>query len=321
MSDNRFKIVFDGALRPGVDITTAKLNLAALYKSDVAAVERLFTGQAVTLKQDLSQEQAQTYLEALAKTGIDARIEAEPAIELSLADIQHAPASKAPAFADPESPYAPPRASVGDNLPEFAELKPFGFTGRIGRLRYLAWTMVLILVVIGAGTTAAIFAIGLISSDSSAGLILGGLLAFFLCLAIGLVSIQICVQRLHDIGWSGWLWLLHLVPIVGSVFPFVIMCVPGNQVVNRYGPPPPPNSTAVKVLSSLWLVFIAVVFIGALAGGFSTLQQQYESAAEASYDSSVIDEVEVEPAPAIEIPDTADEEAEQVPAPVESAKE
>lgn len=321
MSDNRFKIVFDGALRPGVDITTAKLNLAALYKSDVAAVERLFTGQAVTLKQDLSQEQAQTYLEALAKTGIDARIEAEPAIELSLADVQHAPASKAPAFADPESPYAPPRASVGDNLPEFAELKPFGFTGRIGRLRYLAWTMVLILVVIGAGTTAAIFAIGLISSDSSAGLILGGLLAFFLCLAIGLVSIQICVQRLHDIGWSGWLWLLHLVPIVGSVFPFVIMCVPGNQVVNRYGPPPPPNSTAVKVLSSLWLVFIAVVFIGALAGGFSTLQQQYESAAEASYDSSVIDEVEVEPAPAIEIPDTADEEAEPVPAPVESAKE
>lgn len=321
MSDNRFKIVFDGALRPGVEITTAKLNLAALYKSDVAAVERLFTGQTVTLKQDLSQEQAQTYLEALAKTGIEARIEAEPAIELSLADIQHAPAGKAPAFADPESPYAPPRASVGDNLPEFAELKPFGFAGRIGRLRYLAWTMVLILVVIGAGTTAAIFAIGLISSDSSAGLILGGLLAFFLCLAIGLVSIQICVQRLHDIGWSGWLWLLHLVPIVGSVFPFVIMCVPGNQAVNRYGPPPPPNSTAVKVLSSLWLVLIAVVFIGALAGGFSTLQQQYESAAEASYDSSVIDEVEVEPAPASEIPDTADEEAEPVPAPVESAKE
>ncbi len=321
MSDNRFKIVFNGALRPGVEITTAKLNLAALYKSDVAAVERLFTGQAVTLKQGLSQEQAQTYLEALAKTGIDARIEAEPAIELSLADIQHAPVSKAAAFADPESPYAPPRASVGDNLPEFAELKPFSFAGRIGRLRYLAWTMVLILVVIGAGTTAAVFAIGLISSDSSAGLILGGLLAFFLCLAIGLVSIQICVQRLHDIGWSGWLWLLHLVPIVGSVFPFVIMCVPGNQAVNRYGPPPPPNSTAVKVLSSLWLVLIAVVFIGALAGGFSTLQQQYESAAEASYDSSVIDQVEVEPAQAIEMPDTADEETEQVPAPVESAKE
>ncbi|MEK1835383.1 MAG: DUF805 domain-containing protein, partial [Pseudomonas sp.] len=41
MSENRFKIVFDGALLPGVDVTTAKLNLAELFKSDVAAIERL----------------------------------------------------------------------------------------------------------------------------------------------------------------------------------------------------------------------------------------------------------------------------------------
>jgi hypothetical protein len=45
MSEHRFKIVFDGTLLPGVDINTAKLNLAALYKSEVAAVERLFSGQ------------------------------------------------------------------------------------------------------------------------------------------------------------------------------------------------------------------------------------------------------------------------------------
>lgn len=36
MSDSRFKIVFDGALRPGVESTTAKLNLAELFKSDDA---------------------------------------------------------------------------------------------------------------------------------------------------------------------------------------------------------------------------------------------------------------------------------------------
>lgn len=324
MSDTRFKIVFDGTLRPGVEITTAKLNLAALYKSDVAAVERLFTGQTVTLKQGLSQAEAQTYLQALTKAGVDARIEAESAIELSLADVQHAPASREPVYADPESPYAPPRATVGENLPQFATLKPFGVTGRIGRLRYLAWTMVLTLVVLGVGSVAAVVAIGLISTDSSAGLIIGGLLAFFLCLAIGVVSIQIAVQRLHDIGWSGWLWLLNLVPFIGSFFPFVIMCVPGTNVANRYGPPPPPNSTAVKVLSSLWVVFIVVVFLGALAGGFTALQQEYESAAETSYDSSsvITDEVEVEPTEEVEqIPDSADDEAEEAQAPVDSAKE
>src|SRR5690606_32150232 len=98
-------------------------------------------------------------------------------------------------------------------------------------------------------------------------------------------SIQISVQRLHDIGWSGWLWLLNLVPFVGSFFPFVIMCVPGTNIANRYGPPPPPNTTAVKVLSSLWVVVIALGFVGLLAGGFSAIQQEYENAAETSYDS------------------------------------
>ncbi|MCU1761705.1 DUF805 domain-containing protein [Pseudomonas sp. 14P_8.1_Bac3] len=323
MSDNRFRIVFDGALLPGVDITTAKLNLAALYKSEVTAVERLFTGQKVTLKQGLSQAEAQTYLEALTKTGIEARIEAEPSIELSLADAHHAPARSEPVFADPESPYAPPRATVGENLPPFATLKPFGVEGRIGRLRYLAWTMVLTLVMLGIGSVVALLALALISSDSTAGLIVGGIVAFFLCIAIAVVSIQISVQRLHDIGWSGWLWLLNLVPFVGSFFPFVIMCVPGTNVANRYGPPPPPNNTAVRVLSSLWLVMIVVVIIGAMAGGYSAIQQEYENAAETSYDSGseTTDEVEVEPAEAEQVPDSTEDEAEEAPGPVDSAKE
>ena len=37
MSEVRYKIVFDGALLPGVEATTAKLNLAELFKTDVAA--------------------------------------------------------------------------------------------------------------------------------------------------------------------------------------------------------------------------------------------------------------------------------------------
>ncbi|MET0846056.1 MAG: DUF805 domain-containing protein [Pseudomonas sp.] len=314
MSDNRFKIVFDGALLPGVDITTAKQNLAALYKSEVAAVERLFTGKTVTLKQDLSQADAQTYLQALTKTGIAARIESEPSIDLNLADAhEHRPVSSQPVFADPSSPYAPPRATVGEALPQFATLRPFSVTGRIGRLRYLAWTMALTLVTLAVGSVLAIFAFAIISADSTAGLILGGLVAFILFIALAVVSIQFSVQRLHDIGWSGWLWLLNLVPFVGSFFPLVIMVVPGTNIANQYGAPPPPNTTAVKVLSSLWVVFIAIVFIGALAGGITAIQEEYESAAETSYDSSTVtpDEVEVAPAEEAEqAPDSADEEAE-----------
>ncbi|KJZ37669.1 DUF805 domain-containing protein [Pseudomonas fluorescens] len=325
MSENRFKITFNGALLPGVDLTTAKLNLAALYKSEVAAVERLFNGQTVTLKQGLSQADAKTYLQALTKTGIDARVEAEPAVELNLADVQHhAPASIQPAPTDPESPYAPPRATVGETEPVFATLKPFSVEGRIGRLRYLAWTMVLTLVMLAVGSVLAVFAIALISADSTAGLIFGGLVALILFIAVAVVSIQISVQRLHDIGWSGWLWLLNLVPFVGSFFPIVIMVAPGTNIANRYGPPPPPNSTAVKALASLWIVFIAIVFVGALAGGFSAIQEEYESSTQSSYDSGAVttEEIDVEPAEAAEpAPDSADDEAEEAPAPVDSAKE
>ncbi|KJZ67346.1 DUF805 domain-containing protein [Pseudomonas fluorescens] len=321
MSENRFKIVFDGALLPGVDATTAKLNLAELFKSDVAAIERLFSGKPVALKRELSQADAQIYLQALTKTGIDARIESEPSIELNLSDVhEHAPA----VAADPESPYAPPLATVGEALPEFSTLKPFSFEGRIGRLRYLAWTMSLTLVTLGAGSLLAVFALALINTDSTIALILGGLLALIGFVALGLVSIQFSVQRLHDIGWSGWLWLLTLVPFVGSLFPFVMVIVPGNNTANRYGAPPPPNSTAVKILSSLWLVLIAILFIGGLTGGLTTLQSEYESATQSSYESDSVTTEEIEDQSAVEAepaPNSADDAAEDAQPPVDSAKE
>ncbi|WP_085609103.1 MULTISPECIES: DUF805 domain-containing protein [unclassified Pseudomonas] len=316
MSEPRYKIVFDGALQPGVDITTAKLNLADLFKSDVAAIERLFNGRTVALKRDLSHSDAQTYLQALGKTGIDARIETETPIELNLSDVHEQ--SAAPA--EPDSPYAPPRAAVGESLPTFAPLKPFSVEGRIGRLRYLAWSMVLSLVALPIVSVFALIGLGLVSADSTTGLIIGGLLAFFLFLAFAIVGILFSIQRLHDIGWSGWLWLLTLVPFVGSFFPLVIMVVPGNTGANRYGPPPPPNSTAVKVLCSLWIVFIGLFFVGGMLGGITAIQQEYESSLESSYESGSVttDEIDVEVEPAA---NSADDAAEAALAPVDSAKE
>lgn len=316
MSEHRFKIVFDGTLLPGVDINTAKLNLAALYKSEVAAVERLFSGQPVTLKRDLSQIDAQTYLQALKNTGIDARLEPEPVIELNLSDVR----DHAPAVTEPDSPYAPPQADVAERVPEYALLKPFSIEGRIGRLRFLAWSMVLSLVTIAVVGVFALIALALVSTDSTAGLIIGGILAFVLCVVFLIATILISVQRLHDVGWSGWLWLLNLVPFVGSFFPLLLVVLPGSGVANRYGAPPPPNSTAVKVLSSLWLVLIALMIVGAMAGGISAIQDTYENTLENSYQSGSVttDEIEVEVEPT---PNSTDDAAEQAQPPVDSAQE
>ncbi|KIH84728.1 DUF805 domain-containing protein [Pseudomonas batumici] len=287
MSENRFKIVFDGTLQAGVEKSTALHNLAALFKTDAASIERLFSGQPVALKRDLSATEAESYLQALRKTGIEARLEAEPAaVELSLADIDDLPASTAPAdTATEQSPYAPPQARVGDTLPAFGQLQAFTTRGRIGRLRYLAWTMALMFVTIPVAGAIFALAMGTVAASLNTAITIGVVLGGAALIAFVVVSIQIAVQRLHDIGWSGWLWLLTLVPFVGSVFPFVLMFCPGNNGANQYGAPPPPNSTAVKVLAVLSVVFAVVFVIAGVTGGLANLERDYANES-ASYSES-----------------------------------
>ncbi|CRM22351.1 DUF805 domain-containing protein [Pseudomonas sp. 58 R 3] len=288
MSDSRFKIVFDGALLPGVESTTAKLNLAELFKSDVAAIEKLFTGRPVALKRDLSRADAETYLTALKNAGVDARIEAEQPVTFNLAETDETDAS-APDFSRPAaSPYAPPRAAVGEYTEEYSTLKVFTIHGRIGRLRYLAWTLVLTLALLVAGGIISTASFAVATASPTAGTILGVLLGLALFVALVWVSVQIGVQRLHDLGWSGWLYLLNLVPLVNSVFPILLLVLPGNAGANQYGPPPPRNSTAVKVLATLWLAFIPVMLAIVVTLGMNGYLNQLEANMDSSYESSSI---------------------------------
>ncbi|MFH0050774.1 hypothetical protein ACG3SN_22785, partial [Pseudomonas aeruginosa] len=62
-----------------------------------------------------------------------------------------------------------------------------------------------------------------------------------------------------------WLWLLNCVPVGGSVFGILMLVLPGSTGANRYGPPPPANSTGVKVLASLIILLPIVGIIAAIA--------------------------------------------------------
>ncbi|CRM07628.1 MULTISPECIES: DUF805 domain-containing protein [Pseudomonas] len=320
MSDNRFKIVFDGALLPGVESTTAKLNLAELFKSSVEDIEKLFTGRPVALKRDLSRPDAETYLTALKNAGIDARIEAEQPVAFSLAET-HETDSGAADFSRPAaSPYAPPRATVGENLPEYAELKVFTINGRIGRLRYLAWTLVLTVAMLVAAGIISTVGFAIATASPTIAIILGSLLGFALFVALVVVSVQIGVQRLHDLGWSGWLYLLNLVPLVNSIFPLLLLVLPGNAGANQYGAPPPRNSTAVKVLASLWLAFIPLMLIIVVSLGMNGYLDQLESNVDSSYESSSItSDEDADQSVIVEEEDaqSADEAAEPVDSPEE----
>lgn len=47
-----------------------------------------------------------------------------------------------------------------------------------------------------------------------------------------------CIRRLHDLGKSGWLGLLLLLPLL-NILGIGILCMPGAPGPNQYGAPPP----------------------------------------------------------------------------------
>lgn len=303
MTQARYKIVFNGELMPDASLEATQENLARLFKSDLTRIHSLFIGKAVDLKRDLSENEADQYLKALQSAGAKVRKEQDFAASLSLVetDDHRAPdsepvnnaqmtcpkcghqqakaiecsacgiviekfiarqallAENPPEVVSPasSSPYATPKATVAESLPEFGELKMIGIEGRIGRLRYLAWSLVLIL--------ACMPVFGIAAGFFAASEILGGLLMVIAGIAVAVISIMFGVKRLHDIGWSGWLLLITLVPVVGGVFSLLMFIIPGSTEANRFGPPPPPNSTVVKVLALLWIALIIVGIIAAIA--------------------------------------------------------
>ena len=80
------------------------------------------------------------------------------------------------------------------------------------------WIVVIILAVLGLALVSLLF-YGIAS------------LAFFI------PSLCLQVRRLHDLGYSGWLWWLNFVPVGGLVL-FIFFLLPSEPRPNRYGPVP-----------------------------------------------------------------------------------
>ncbi|MGP0173171.1 DUF805 domain-containing protein [Pseudomonas sp. NCHU5208] len=303
MNPPRYKILFDGELMPGATLDEVKDNLARLFKSDPTRIDALFSGAVVTLKKDLSEQQAGQYLDALQKAGAKVRKEPDQAIGLSLVQTDDHPEESVAAplsqsrmtcpkcgheqakaaecsacgiiiekymarqaqlaatttapVQSASSPYAPPQADVAENLPQFGELKVLSLNGRIGRVRYLAWSMAMLLCTIPILTL-----IEVLQAFSST---LGILVLVLGALSFIVFGICIGVQRLHDMGWSGWLWLLTVIPVIGGIFSLLMLIIPGTQDANRYGPPPPPNSTSVKILACLIPLIFIIGMVAAIA--------------------------------------------------------
>ena len=59
---------------------------------------------------------------------------------------------------------------------------------------------------------------------------------YFLCgIFHFLPSLSVLVRRLHDVGKSGWWFLIGYVPLIGIIWLLYLLCKDGDHGENRYG--------------------------------------------------------------------------------------
>jgi uncharacterized membrane protein YhaH (DUF805 family) len=78
--------------------------------------------------------------------------------------------------------------------------------------------------------------------DNVLGLTLGelpyGVFYLLYALAVIIPGLAVSVRRLHDVGKSGWMMLIALIPIIGAIWLFVLMVTDSKSGENQYGPNP-----------------------------------------------------------------------------------
>jgi uncharacterized membrane protein YhaH (DUF805 family) len=57
-------------------------------------------------------------------------------------------------------------------------------------------------------------------------------------LAMIIPGLAVLVRRLHDVGKSGWMFLIALIPIIGAIWLLVLLCTDSQPGDNKWGSNP-----------------------------------------------------------------------------------
>jgi uncharacterized membrane protein YhaH (DUF805 family) len=155
------------------------------------------------------------------------------------------------------NPYQAPAANLDfSQAEEYSEVKFFSTSGRLGRVRYLTYSIgymvlfyLLPLFVLGA-------ILGAMGMENGTGVLVVTGISYALAIAVGLVLAR---RRAHDFDKSGWFGLLSLIPLVNFLFLFM----PGTDGENRYGKKTPPNRGGAVI--AVVGVFAVIAIVGILA--------------------------------------------------------
>jgi len=158
------------------------------------------------------------------------------------------------------NPYDAPDASLDNGQEEIYQPKIFSFNGRIGRMRYLAYSIgvnfLLMLVVVPlAGASA------FMGGDPTTSMI--GMLGIGIFYVVTIaISVMFAKRRLNDLNRSGWWFLLFIIPIINLILAIYLIFFPGTSGNNNFGAAPAANSVGVLILG--WM-FPALMILGIVA--------------------------------------------------------
>jgi len=141
------------------------------------------------------------------------------------------------------NPYAAPKTNVtrGDSAVEdFGEVRIFAVSGRIGRVRFIAYSIWLAFLVVLATAVLGVIAAAF-DPDIAITVVIVGYIAVYA------IQFLPAIQRSHDMNVTGWLSLISLVPFGIFVFLFAS----GTRGENSYGKQPPPNGIGVILVACL----------------------------------------------------------------------
>ena len=77
--------------------------------------------------------------------------------------------------------------------------------------------------------------------------ILVSFIAYGYAIALFIPTLAVSVRRLHDVGKSGWMLLVGLIPIIGGIWLLILWIMDGDSGENKYGINPKEVTLPVSV--------------------------------------------------------------------------
>lgn len=167
------------------------------------------------------------------------------------------------------NPYQAPAADVKQSVETYQPLF-FSASGRIGRLRFLAYSLFAVVILIPFLALTAV-----VGPD------LGVFVAILMYVVAVAWTVIVCKRRFNDMNRTGWFSILYFLPLLNLIMFIWLACAPGTQGDNRFGAPPSANPLSVKILGMLTpLMFFGGLLAAIIAPAYQDYVERVEAASE-----------------------------------------